>query len=393
MRCRTPQAFRPGFTGSLEALEARQLLASLEISATPSVTVAEGKTATVTYTITNTGTTTETGVQFYTETGDDYVNNANAGQPLQPSIGLTYLDLFAIESSRTVALGSLAAGASTTVQVVITANSAGQEGLFGLVGSIQEPYAPYDPTSGTQTSTTHVVITGSPDLGVVALPPVGQAAVGVPITFSFVVTNHDTAGSIEAGYLVSSALVVQSVTGTVTTAHSVPEPLHGYYGVLVTLQAGATDTLAVTVIPTQPGPVVVEFATSSASINAAPEANAVNNFAFAGAPAVPTPVVTTSFLSPATGNIQDVTLDFASPLVASTADHLSNYKLTTVIAGKTTAIPLKFVTYDAKTDRVVLGLKKPQPRAGQPLTVTLSGLLAVGGGGLAPGGNVVTLTR
>jgi hypothetical protein len=401
---RTPQAFRPGLSGSLESLEPRQLLASsLQISGTPAVTVAEGKTATVTYTITNTATTAATGVLFYSEPQDAYGQNEYIAFPSQPFIGPTQRSLFAISSVTTslgvtsasptsVALGSLAAGASTTLTVVITAGSAGTDALLGAVGSDQQGFLPYTPGSGAQIAATSVTITGQPDLGVVSLPPSGTAQVGVPFTFPFVVTNHDTAGFIEAGYLVSSAAIVQGVTATSSTPNS-PVFAGLYYGVLGTLQAGQSENVSVTVIPKQPGPVVVEFATSSASIDSAPEANAANNVAIAGTPAIASPVVTNSFLSPATGNIQYITLDFAAPLVASTADRLGNYKVTTVVGTKSTAISLKFVTYDPKANRVVLGLKKPQPRAGQPLTVTLSGLLAVGGGGLVPGDNVVTLTR
>jgi hypothetical protein len=381
----------------------------------------EGQTATVTYTITNTGPAVATNVQFSVETED--LHDETTGDPIQnsPTYGTRPIPLISIGSvvasqgpqvgtsaansqAATIPLGTLASRSSATVTLILDTPSAGVDDLVSGTSSDQ-----FILNSDDQLQKyTQVTIAGQPDLSAVALPPVGKATLGVPYTFQFVVTNDDTIGVDEADFAVENRLTPSSTLDSVIPGSGVNFNILGPYsatssdtlsysyddgGDVGQLAAGASAIVSVTVTPTQPGPLVVLFATSSAGFGEAQDVNPVDNLAFAGVAVPPALAVSKTSLEPSKGDIQSLEVFFDAPLVAGSANHPGDYSLTTTSSGKPVEIPLRSARYDPKTQAVTLALKHPLSRTGTPLKLVLSGLTGAGGLNLSPETRVVTLAR
>jgi uncharacterized repeat protein (TIGR01451 family) len=206
------------------------VLTDLALSANAPASVNLGSNVTYTLTVTDNGIETDTGVTL-TDTLPAGVTFVSATGGITPVNGVL-----------TFALGSLAAGASTTVTIVVTPTAAGT-----LTDSAAASMSVTDatPSDNSVILTTQVSAPTGPDLALSGSAPT-SAIVGSQLTYSLTVTNNGSAGA--TGVTLTDTLPADvtfvSATGGVTPASGVLTFTIG------SRAAGASSNITIVVTPT-----------------------------------------------------------------------------------------------------------------------------------------------
>ncbi len=214
---------------------------SVGLAATPDP-VGAGQDLTYTLTVTNVGTAVATGATL--------TDNLPSGTTFVSATG----GVAPVESVLTFALGDLAAGAHSSVTIVVIPTVAGTLGNVAAAGMVETDPTPAD--NSATVSTTVTAAPGRPDLALTGVSP-DSVTLGSSVTDTLTVTNRSTA---EATGVVLTVTLPPGVTFVSATGGVTPD------GDVLTfaignLAAGAHASVMIVVTPTAVG-AVADIATT-----------------------------------------------------------------------------------------------------------------------------------
>jgi uncharacterized repeat protein (TIGR01451 family) len=232
-------------------------------------------------------------------------------------------------------IGSLAAGASTSVTIVVAAKAAGT-----LTDSASTAMSQTDPTpaDNSVTLTTAVASQTAPDLALSGTAP-KSGTVGTNVTYTLTATNNGT-GSATGVTLVDtlpSGATFVSATGGVT-------PVNGVLTFAIgNLAAGARTSFTIVVTPTAAGTLTNPARVSMNQIDPTPGDNTVSD----------TTMIASVHRMGMHGQPTTLVLNFGAPVDAAWAQNTDNYQLVQW-GGSHGAIRFKSASYAASTRTVTL---------------------------------------
>jgi virginiamycin B lyase len=205
----------------------------LALAGTAPKAVTLGSNLTYSLTVTNNGTAGATGVTI-ADTLPSGITFVSASGGITPVNGVL-----------TFAIGSLAAGADTSVSIVVTPTEAGT-----LTDGATASFSQTDPTlsDNSVALTTTVSAAAAPDLALVGTAP-KAVTLGTSVTYSLTVTNNGTAGATGVALTdtLPSGVSFVSATGGIT-------PVNGVLTFAIgNLAAGADTSVSIIVTPTAAG--------------------------------------------------------------------------------------------------------------------------------------------
>ena len=220
--------------------------------------VQAGQLVSYTFNVANNGPSAATGVilRDTLPAGSTFVSGSAIGGAVSFADGVV-----------TAPIGTLAAGSSTVVTIVVRIGSAGQVADFAVVSANDN-----DPNPTNNTSSATVAVSPLTDLAVGLLPPPTPGITGTPFTYTAGITN--TGPSAATGVVFTETLP-PGATFLSATANGVAGALVN--GVIVvpigTIASGQNVTVTISILPTVPG----TFTSTATVAGLEPDANAANN--------------------------------------------------------------------------------------------------------------------
>ncbi len=266
----------------------------------------------------------------------------------------------------TANIGALAANATTTFTITAT--------LPTTTGSLTDTAtvtgAQNDPNTSNNTASVITSVVTGVKLGVTGSSNPVTATVGQPETFTFVVTNSSTTNTATNAILtvpLPAGLTYKASSASQGTT-AINSGATGFGATLGSLAPGASALVQLTVTPTTAGNLSLIGSTQADQPNVIPSISAVTVGAnVVSASSTPIggggPAVTNLTRTGIHNQPTQFIITFDTPLTASTANDLANYKL--VSAGRDkkfgtkddVTIPISTVTYSSFNDTVTLTTK------------------------------------
>jgi uncharacterized repeat protein (TIGR01451 family) len=269
----------------------------------------------------------------------------------------------------TFALGSLAAGASTSVTIVVTPTAIGNLTDTATTSMDQTDPTPPDNTLILPTTVyTLVAVPPAPDLALSASAP-GSVTVENRVTYTLTVTNNGTGDA--TGVMLTDSLppgvTFVSATGGVTPVNGVLT-----FGI-GTLAAGGTASFTIVVTPTAAGTLQNQARVRMDQTDPTPADDSIARSTTVVPQVVDGPVVTSVQPLGAHGQTKALVLAFNQPLNPTKAQILGNYQIVPLGRPKR-AIRIKAALYNAATQTVTLTLaQRLKPNRRFQLTVVGTG--------------------
>jgi virginiamycin B lyase len=309
--------------------------ADLALSGNAPTSVTVGSNLSYTLTVTNDGTGSATGVTL-TDALPAGVTFASATGGVQPVNGLL-----------TFALGSLAAGASTTVSIVVSPTAAS---TIPLTNSAQVLMKQTDPTLADNSVilTTTVSASTAPDLAVSGTVP-GSVTLGANVTYTLTVTNDGTAGATGVKLtdtLPAGATFVSATDGATPTGGVVTFAIGN-------LGAGASASFTVVVTPKATGTLSNEASVDGNERDPTPGDNSVTLITTIAPAGVPGPTVTGVQRFGFHERPTTLVLTFDKSLDPGRAQDIRNYQIV-ALKGERRTIRIKRAVYDSAKRTVTL---------------------------------------
>jgi virginiamycin B lyase len=306
--------------------------ADLALAGDAPASVVLGQNVTYTLTVTNDGTGTATGVTL-TDSPPAGVTFVSATGGIQPVNGLL-----------TFPLGSLAAGASTTVTVVVTPKTASTIPLTDFARVLMKQT---DPTLADNSITLRTVVSPSaaPDLAISGDAP-GSVALGNNVTYTLTVTNDGSSGATGVKLIDTLPAGVSFVSATGGVA-----PANGALTFdLGNLAAGANLTVAIVVTPEAAITLKNQASVGGNETDATPADNSLTQTTKVSASG---PVVTGVQRFGFHAHPTTLVLTFNTRLDPARAERPGNYEIV-ALDGPRHAIPVERAVYDAALHTVTL---------------------------------------
>jgi virginiamycin B lyase len=295
----------------------------LALSGSAPTSASAGSQLSYSFTVTNNGTAGATGVTL-TDTLPAGVTFNSATGGVTPVSGVL-----------TFNIGSLAAGASANITIVVTPTAAATLNNGAVASMTQTDPTPAD---NSVTLTTAVASQAAPDLALSGTAP-GSGTVGTKLTYTLTVTNNGTAEatSVKLTGALTGAATFVSATGGV-------KPVNGVLTFLLgNLAAGAHTTVTIVVTPTAAGQLTDSAMVSMDQTDPTPADNSVMS--------------TTQVMSVHRMGFHNqpttLVLKFGEPLDPAWAQNPDDYRLV-ALAGSHRAIRMKSALYNAATQTVTL---------------------------------------
>jgi uncharacterized repeat protein (TIGR01451 family) len=319
----------------------------LALSGKAPTSVTLGSNLTESFTVTNNGTAGATGVTL-TDPLPAGVKFVSATGGITPVNGVV-----------TFSLGSLAAGASTSVTIVVTPTTAGAVSDTATVGMDQTDPTPADNSVTLPTTVTPINSSAAPDLALSAGAP-GSAAAGSNVTYSLTVTNGRSARATGVALTDTLTLTVTNrgtaeATGvtltdilptgvTFVSATGGVQPVNGVLTFVIgNFAPGAKASFRIVVTPKAAGTLTDTARVSMNQIDPTPGDNSIT---------LTTKIASVRRLG-IHGQPTRLVLKFGAPVDAGWAQNTGNYNLVR-LGGSHPAIHFKSAVYAAATRTVTL---------------------------------------
>ena len=291
----------------------------------------------------------------------------------------------------TVNLGTLAVGATATLDITATAPAAGTGTTpTTITNTATASSALVDPNAANNTTSVSQTVLAGVDLAVTSALSPATGTVGGNQTITYTVTNNATNAATNANLVVRIPAGLK-VLNSSTTAGTITTPNGTVTAALGGLAAGASAKVSLVVSAAAAGTFSVPAsAVADQPLILAADATTTATTTFAAAPTIANagPTITDLRRTGTPPKPSVLTLTFNSALNAADAQKVANYKLASAGANgifgtkHDVLIPIKSAVYNATAHTVTLTTKKPF-RLTRTVRLTVSGKGILGSNGLA----------